>query len=30
MRKENSKITIAMTDGIIECEIKNITKIKSI
>lgn len=28
--KENSKITIAMTDGIIECEIKNITKIKSI
>lgn len=28
--KENSKITIAMTNGIIECEIKNITKIKSI
>ena len=28
--KENSKITIAVSDGIIECEIKNITKIKSI
>lgn len=28
--KENSKITIAVSDGIIECEVKNITKIKSI
>lgn len=28
--KENSKVTIAMADGIVECEIKNITKIKSI
>ena len=28
--KENSKITMIMTNGIIECEIKNITKIKSI
>lgn len=28
--KENSKVTIAMADGVVECEIKNITKIKSI
>ena len=28
--KENSKIIVAMSDGIIECEIKNINKIKSL
>ena len=28
--KENSKVTVAMSDGIIECEIKNISKIKSL
>lgn len=28
--KENSKVTVAMSDGIIECEIKNINKIKSL
>lgn len=28
--KENSKVTVAMLDGIIECEIKNISKIKSL
>ena len=28
--KENSKVTVAMSDGIRECEIKNISKIKSL
>lgn len=28
--KENSKVIVAMSDGIIECEIKNISKIKSL
>lgn len=28
--KENSKVTVAMSDGIIECKIKNISKIKSL